>query len=183
MLSKSLHSIGNSINLIVLTNYQVNTLFLWFPIINNIILNYLVFGFKNIRIHILNVIVILMQLFSLSIYVDSDKQLVNFITPILWLIYMINNVVYFKKENKSLFYSICIILMLFTTLTIFSIILYDSYAIALLYFNFILGLIVLISNIYLSDNYLTNKYLKYITILINLVYVIITVYCLFAGGL
>ncbi len=180
MLSEFLHSIKNTIGLIAFVSLFINALFLWLPIINNAILNYLVFGFRNIKAHMLNTVVIFLQIL-LFVYTNSEDIIIAYIIPIPWLIYMISSILYFKWESKLTFYTICVILILFMMWIIYLIVtssLHNDFFIIIAYCNFIFGLTLPMSNVQLLKHHSINKYLKYITLLISIAYVTtLTYFC------
>lgn len=181
MLSKFLHSIKSIIDLIAFISIFINALLLWFPVINNMILNYSVFGFRNIKTHMLNVVVIFLQIL-LFVHLGSDNIIVAYIILIPWLIYMTNGILYFKRESKLIFYTICVILILFMIWIIYSIVthgLHNDFFITIMYCSFIFEMTLLMSNLYLLKGHSINKYLKYITILISVTYVTALAYCCF----
>lgn len=183
MLSKFLHFVDKIVDFIVFISWFMNALLLWLPITNNMILNYLIFGFRNIKAHMLNVVVIFLQilLFVYIIYSDSENIIIANIILILWLIYMVNSILYLKRESKPIFYNVCAILIPFAMWAIYSIFIYGSHdksSIIIGSCNCTFGLTLPMSNVQLLKHHSINKYLKYITLLISIAYVTtLTYFC------
>ena len=163
---------------IIFISYLVDMLFLWVLIVANVILNHSIFGFKNIKIYILNISTILLyvlQFIYLEYLIKKRIFIIVFLIFLLYIIYIINSIFLSKKTRIS-----CYIMWIFLVLCILYVIIYFTANLEIEYiflsYLSILKLVLLFYNICMSNNYLNNQFLKYTIIFINMIYVVISIY-------
>ena len=151
---------------IIFISCIVDMLFLWVLIITNVILNHSIFGFKNIKIYMLNISIILvyvLQFVYLEYLIKKRIFIIIFLIFLLYIIYIINSIFLSKKTRISSH-----IMWIFLVLCILYVIIYFTSNLEIeyifLFYISILKLVLLFYNIYMSNKYLSNKFLKYIII-------------------
>ena len=158
-----------------------DSIFLWILVIINTILNFSVFGFRNVNILtfiILNIINCLTYFFILA---NTNVNVIFvFISSLLTLLSIYFYIIFLIKNNvseKNVMFCITFFILLFIYYLVILIYLDELNFEDLVALIFImLKPLLIFSNIYTSYNYVKNIYAKYILIIINITYIIVQKY-------